>query len=91
MLNEFETKIELAGEGYNALVSYEWDDQRPIIYSVEITRVIHHDYNKRGEYAPEVERIVLDITRFLDDYQVGGLMEEISEDTAEGNSYEIPS
>lgn len=82
-LNEFETEIELAGANYIALVSYEWDEQRPLIDKIEMSRTIKHDYNAMGEYAPYVERIVLDITGFLDDSQICAFMDQIQQDAVE--------
>lgn len=81
-LNEFETQVEMIGADYNALISYEWDATQPIIYRVEISRTVNHYYNADGKYAPHVERIILDITKFMDDCQIAAFADAISEDAA---------
>lgn len=52
---EYETKIELCGKDYAALISFEWDENYALIDAVEISHSVNVAYNDRGEYAPHVE------------------------------------
>lgn len=77
MLSEYETKIEMAGRHYDAMVRYELDpsDGYPLIDAVEIGRVIESwDYERD---VPINERMSMDITRLLHEDQISALEEEI--------------
>lgn len=79
-MNEFETKIELCGAEYTALISFEWDDTYPIIDKVKIILKTKHHYNDQGEYAPYLKHIDRDITEFLDAYQLAAFADDICAD-----------
>lgn len=76
MLSEFETKIEMAGHDYDALVRYELDpsDGYPLIDAVEIGRPVER-YEEGGGLV--IERMSLDITRLLHEDQISALEDEI--------------
>lgn len=75
-MREFETRIEMAGREYPALISYEPDpgDGWPIIEAVEMGRVIERYEEGKGLVK---DRISLDITSMLDEGQISALEEEI--------------
>ena len=74
---EHQTKIEVCGNDYPAVISYEWDESVPIIDRVQIHHAISCDYNDSGEFQPHVETIIVDITRLLDRSQLKALADEI--------------
>lgn len=80
-MKKFETKIEIAGAEVDALIRYECDpeDGWPLIRAVEVWRTIPRLYEKTGRFLeqPIKERISLDITRLLDEYQLHAFSSEI--------------
>lgn len=77
MMREHETKIELMGREYAALVRYELDpsDGHPLIDAVEIGRMIDSwDYESD---LPCKEHLSIDITRLLHEDQISALEDEI--------------
>ena len=79
-LQEYETKIELCGKEYAALISFEWDETYPLIDAVEISHSVKQSYNEKGEYVPHVDKTIIDITKMLDGYQIAALSDEICAD-----------
>ena len=77
MLMEFETKIEMMGREYDAMVRYELDpsDGHPLIDAVESGRVCDGwDYDAD---RPTKERRSQDITWLLYDDQISAMEDEI--------------
>lgn len=76
MTREHETKIEIMGREYDALVRYELDpsDGHPLIDAVEIGRVIARYEEGKGMVK---DRMSLDVTRLLYEDQISALEEEI--------------
>lgn len=79
-LQEYETKVELCGKDYAALISFEWNETYPLIDSVEISHSVKVAYNGKGEYAPHVEKTIINITKMLDGSQIAVLSDEICAD-----------
>ena len=79
-LQEYETKVELCGKDYAALISFEWDENYALIDAVEISHSVNVAYNDRGEYAPHVEKTIIDITKMLDGFQIASFSDEICAD-----------
>jgi len=82
-MREFETKIEVAGDLMDALIHYECDpeDGWPLIRAVEVWRTIPRLYDDMGRFLdqPKEERIILDIIRLLDEYQLHSFASEIND------------
>lgn len=79
-MQEYQTKINLYGNDYPAVIAFEWDDTHPLIYSVEICKSTQYNYNNAGEYAPHVEITNFNIMVFLDSTQIAALADEIRAD-----------
>jgi len=99
MIGEYETKLELAGEDYPALVQYELDGDE-CANAICISNVIlRRCVAQRGDvvYHPDgsfhkatfPEYITLDITNFLRASSIKALAEEIHEAMAEENWKEV--
>lgn len=83
-MNEYETRIEIAGEELPAVIEYEPDDGDVLITAVILKRCV----KQRGDtaYCPDgsfykvtfPEFIQLDITKFLRGSQIKALADEIS-------------
>jgi len=82
-MKEFYTKIEIAGDLMDALIRYGCDpeDGWPLIRAVEVGRTIPRLYDKTGRFLdqPKEERIILDIIRLLDEYQLHSFASEIND------------
>lgn len=78
MTREHETKIEMMGRTYDALVRYENDpfDGHPLIDAVEIGRVIARYEEGKGMVK---DRMSLDVTRMLYEGQLSALEDEIDD------------
>jgi len=98
MIGEYETKLELAGEDYPALVQYELDEgdgaNAICISNVILRRCVAQRgdvYHPDGSFhkATFPEYITLDITNFLRASSIKALAEEIHEAMAEENWKEV--
>lgn len=77
MLIEYETKIELMGREYPAVIRYECDpgDGWPVIHSVEMSATKPGwDYESD---VPAIEKLTFDLTDWLNKEQEEALEEEI--------------
>jgi hypothetical protein len=76
MMREHETKFEMMGREYDALVRYELDpsDGHPLIDAVEIGRAFERYEEGKGMVK---DRMSLDVTRMLYEGQLSALEDEI--------------
>ena len=99
MTIDHETKIELMGKDYPALVEYEFDEGQGadsiLILSVTLRRCVKQrgdlDYDHHGDaYLVRTPIFIsLDITQFLNGKQIKALAEEVYADIKENNWDEV--